>query len=118
MRARRHPRRAVFRFCKQPLEVGENIRDEPSPPQIFGGRRLRKQDQKITGFGHGFNPAGGRRGAKQVVQFLLARPQRGMAGIGRGALTAQPGRLLRRHSPPTVQIDRVFRQNLHRISEL
>src|SRR4030088_610428 len=26
----------VFRFCKQPLEVGENIRDERGPPRIFG----------------------------------------------------------------------------------
>jgi len=61
----------VFRFCKQPLEVGENIRDERGPPRIFGGRRLRKQDQKITGLGHGFTPAGGRCGEKNV-QFLLA----------------------------------------------
>ena len=62
----------VFRFCKQPLEVGENIRDERGPPRIFGGRRLRKQDQKITGLGHGFTPASGRCGEKNV-QFLLAR---------------------------------------------
>ena len=54
----------VFRFCKQPLEVGENIRDERGPPRVFGGGRLRKQDQKITGLGHGFNPVGGRCGEK------------------------------------------------------
>jgi cytochrome bd-type quinol oxidase subunit 1 len=65
----------AFRCCKQPLEVGENVRNEPGPPKIFGGLRLRKQDQKITGFGHGFNPAGGRPGEKQVLQFLLAPPQ-------------------------------------------
>ena len=46
-------------FCKQPLEVGENIRDEPDPPRIFGGRRLRKQRQEVTGLGHGFTPVGG-----------------------------------------------------------
>src|SRR6202030_2102951 len=81
----------VNRFCKQPLKVGENVRNEPRPPQIFGGRRLRKQDQKITGLGHGFNPAGGRRGEKQLVQFLLARPRRGKAGLIRGELAAHPG---------------------------
>jgi hypothetical protein len=73
----------VFQFCKQPLEVGENIRDKRGPPRIFGGRRLRKQDQKITGLGHDFNPAGGGRGEKQVLQFLLARRQRGMVGVDR-----------------------------------
>jgi hypothetical protein len=26
----------AFRFCKQPLEVGEHIRDELGSPQIFG----------------------------------------------------------------------------------
>jgi hypothetical protein len=62
----------VFRFCKQPLEVGENIRDERGPPRVFGGWRLRKQDQKITGLGHGFTPAGGRCGGKKNVQFLLS----------------------------------------------
>jgi hypothetical protein len=90
----------VFRFCKQPLEVGENIRDERGPRQIFGGRRLRKQDQKITGLGHDFNPAGGRRGEKQVLKFVLALPQRGMVGVDRGELTAHPGRLSAR--PPLV----------------
>jgi hypothetical protein len=102
----------AFRFCKQPLEVGENIRDEPGTPQIFGGWRLRKQDQKITGLGHGFTPGGGRRGDKQVLQFLLARPLRGMVGVDHGALTARPGRLLRGHPSSTVQINCVFRQNL------
>jgi hypothetical protein len=92
----------VFRFCKQPFEVGENIRDERGPPRIFGGRRLCKQDQKITGLGHDFNPAGGRRGEKQVFQFLLARLRRGTVGVGRGELTAHPGRLLRGHPSSTV----------------
>ena len=78
----------VFRFCKQPLEVGENIRDERGPPRIFGGRRLRKQDQKITGLGHAFTPAGGRCGGKKNVQFLLA--QRGVGGVDHGELTPQP----------------------------
>ena len=108
----------AFRFCKQPLEVGENVRNEPGPPQIFGGLRLRKQDQKITGFGHGFNPAGGGRGEKQVFQFLLARPQRGMVGVDRGELTADPGRLLRGLPSSTVQIDCVFRQYLLTFSGL
>ena len=97
------------RFCKQPLEVGENIRDERGPPRVFGGWRLCKQDQKITGLGHGFTPAGGRCGEKNV-QFLLAHPQRGVGGVDRGELTAHPGRLLRGHPSPTVQIDCVFRQ--------
>jgi predicted RNase H-like nuclease len=35
----------VFQFCKQPLEVGENIRDERGLPRIFGGRRPRKCNQ-------------------------------------------------------------------------
>jgi hypothetical protein len=61
--------------------------------------------------GHGFNPVGGRRGEKQVLQFLLARPQRGMVGVDRGELTAHPGRLLRGHPSSTVQIDCVFRKN-------
>ena len=33
----------VLRYCKQALEVGENIRDEPDPLRIFGGWRLLKQ---------------------------------------------------------------------------
>src|SRR3984893_11563117 len=99
-----------FRFCKQPLEVGENIRDERGPPRIFGGRRLRKQDQKITGLGHGFTPAGGRCGGKKNVQFLLA--QRGVGGVDHGVLTPHPSRLLRGHPPSTIQIDCVPHQNL------
>jgi hypothetical protein len=39
---------------------------------VEAARRPDKQDQKITGLGHGFNPAGGRRGEKQVLQFLVA----------------------------------------------
>jgi hypothetical protein len=97
VRARRPREGRVFRFCKQPLEVGENIRNERGPPRIFGGRRLRKQDQKITGLGHDFNPVGGTRGEKQVLKFLLALPLRGMVGVDRGELTAHPGRLLRGH---------------------
>ena len=89
-----------------------------SPAADLGGRRLRKQDQKITGLGHGFNPAGGRRGEKQLVQFLLARPRRGKAGLIRGELAAHPGRLLRGYPTSTVQIDCVVRQNLPRLSEL
>ena len=102
----------AFRFCKQSLEVGKNIRDEPGTPQIFGGWRLRKQGQKITGLGHGFTPVGGRRGEKKVLQFLLARPQRGMVGLDRGELTPHPGRLLRGYPSSTVQIDCVLVQNL------
>jgi hypothetical protein len=98
----------VFRFCKQPLEVGENIRDERGPPRVFGGWRLRKQDQKITGLGHGFNPVCGRCGEKNV-QFLLAHP-RGVGGVDRGELT--PHRLLRGHPSPTVQIDCVLHQKI------
>ena len=87
--------------------------------RYFGGRRLRKQDQKITGLGHGFNPAGGRRGEKQALHFLLALPQRGMVGVDRGGeLTAHPGRLLRGHPSSAVQIDCVFRQNLPPFSGL
>jgi hypothetical protein len=81
MRARRHPRRVNVSVLQQPLEVGENIRDEPDPPRIFGGRRPRKQAQKMTGLGHRFTPVGGRPGEKKVLQFLLARPHRGMVGL-------------------------------------
>ena len=34
----------VFRFCKQPLEVVENVRNEPDPLQIFGGLRLKNRN--------------------------------------------------------------------------
>jgi hypothetical protein len=40
----------------------------------------------------------------------IAHPQRGVGGVDRGELTAHPGRLLRGHPSPTVQIDCVFRQ--------
>ena len=106
----------VFRFCKQPLEVGENIRDERGPPRIFGGRCLRKQDQKITGLGHGFTPAGGRCGGKKNVQFLLA--QRCVGGVDHGELTPQPSRFLRGHPSSTIQIDCVPHQNLLAFSGL
>src|ERR1700730_17709097 len=99
-------------FCKRPLEVGENIRECPESPRISGGRRPRKQGQEITGLGHGFTPVGGRRGEKKVLQFLLARPQRGMVGFDRGELTPHPGRLLRGHPSSAVQIDCVLVQNL------
>ena len=102
----------VFRFCKQPLEVGENIRDERGPGRIFGSRRPRKQDQKITGLGHGFIPASPRRGEEKVLQFVLARPQRGMVGLERGKLTPHSGRVQRGHPSSTVQIDCVPGQNL------
>lgn len=72
-------------FSKQPIEVGQDIRDEPGPSLIFGGWRLRKQGQRITRLGHGFTPVGSGRGEKKVLQFLLARPQRGMVGFNRGA---------------------------------
>jgi hypothetical protein len=58
------------------------------------------------------SPVGGRRGEKKVLQFLLARPQRGMVGFDRGELTPHPGRLLRGHPSSTVQIDCVLVQNL------
>ena len=103
----------VFRFCEQPPEVGEKVRDKrAAAPRILAGRRLRKQDQKITGLGHGFNPVGCRRGEKQVVQFPPARRQSGMVGVDRGELTAHHGRLPCGHPSSTVQIDCVFRQNL------
>jgi hypothetical protein len=107
-----------FRFCKQPVEVGENIRDELGPPQIFGGRRLRKQDQKITGLGHDFTPVGGRRGEKKVLQFPLARPQRGILGLDRGELTPLVGRSLRGHPSSTVQINYAVSQNFPTFSGL
>jgi hypothetical protein len=107
-----------FRFCKQPVEVGKNIRDELGPPQIFGGRRLRKQDQKITGLGHDFTPVGGRPGEKKVLQFPLARPQRGMVGLDRDELTPLVGRFLRGHPSSAVQIDYAVSQNLPTFSGL
>jgi hypothetical protein len=39
----------VIQFCKQPLEVGENIRDEPDPSRIFGSWRLRKTESEDNG---------------------------------------------------------------------
>jgi hypothetical protein len=41
-----------------------------------------------------------------------------VGGVDRGELTAHPGRLLRGHPSPTVQIDCVFRQNLPTFSGL
>jgi hypothetical protein len=101
----------VFWSCKQPLEVGKNIRDECSPSRIFGGRRLRKPNQKITGLGHRFNPAGDRRGEEQVLQFVLARRRCGTVGVDRGESTPHPRRLLRGHPSSTIEIDYVFHQN-------
>jgi len=77
------------------------------PLRIFGSRRPRKQDQKIAGLGHGFIPASPRRGEEKVLQFVLARPQRGMVGLDRGKLTPHSGRVLRGHPSSTVQMDYV-----------
>ncbi|MFZ3327541.1 MAG: hypothetical protein WA231_17395 [Methylocella sp.] len=53
-----------------------------------------------------------------MLQFLLARPQRGMVGPDGGEQTPHPGRLLRGHPSSTVQIDSVLCQNLPTFSGL
>jgi hypothetical protein len=93
----------LFWFCKQPLEAGENIRDDLDSPRTFCGRRMRKNDQKIAGL------------AAASPQFVVGREkkvvrsQRSMFGLNRGGPTQHSGRRLRGHPSSTVKIDCVLR---------
>jgi hypothetical protein len=102
MRARRPRDGQTFQFCSSRSKSA----------------RTSAMSSEDNGLGHRFTPAGGRRGEKKVLQFLLARPQRGMVGLDGGEQTPHPGRLLRGHPSSTVQIDSVLCQNLPTFSGL
>ena len=85
----------LFWFWKQPLEAGENIRDDHLGPSAVG------VCAKMT---RCFTPVCGRRREKRVV-----RSQRSIFGLNRGGPTQHSGRRLRGHPSSAVKIDCILR---------
>src|SRR3546814_533214 len=94
-------------------QVRHRMGDKLFAARILALRRIGEELYEVLRLGRGLRPALRRGCEEQLLEFLLAEPQGSLIGLElMEALAADLGRLLGRHAPVLVEIDRIVRHRL------